>query len=207
MRTRQVSHHANKGFWGRIKRMEDIWRMWRMVRLLAKKRFKFALYSIKTKAAITSYEVNGKMVLGKDVGEPIFQAETLSGVVKHHREPRALRQNLCNEYVFTFWPYLKEKTMGNGGIGQEAYQERYLEAEAIINSCIVHEPQFLTTEGKGNEQEVYLTSEGKKFASWEGWLKSFRPLIEELTIWKQLLIGTGLGTVLGFAVAWLIHLI
>jgi hypothetical protein len=176
--------------------MKEIWRMWRMVRLLAKNRFEFALYSIKTQAAITSHKLTGATGLGENEDNSVFQAEILRGVVQHHREPRVLRQTLCNEYVFTQWPYLKKRTLTNGGMGEEIYQEKFLEAEAIINSCICHKPQFMKTEGSGTEQVVYLTIDGKKFASWEGSLRAFRPLIEELTAWKQLLIGTGIGGII-----------
>ena len=181
--------------------MKEIWRMWRMARLLLKNRsswaYSFKLDKIASEGAYAAVKEEKKEK--EDIKEYKRYTEIkdeiikkfpkyMSHIIKKMREePRVKRETLLKFYVDT---YYSERW----GVSREHFM---LDAQSVIQSCIDDENMFIEVD-KNDENLIYFTRSGKAFASIDGLLK------EEITrgvgiLWSVLIsLLSGILSVLGF---------
>ena len=162
-----------KGFLGIIRKMKETYRMWRIIRYVSKKQLDFILWDSRndevradnTGEVLPGYikELHQIIVQNRDPRMHRSIITTHFGTDEYFKgNPKKLPSNLGSEH-----PDKKEQ--------QKVFQNSIADAQLRISSCI--SANFLDRD-EGDENLLYLTLKGKKFASVYGLLKEW--MVEDI---------------------------
>lgn len=157
---------TSKTIFDRIRGMKEIYRMWRMVRLLYKKGF-FLEGEIPW--------VEKEMKDAEPDKRPFIK---LAGALMHSGSPKVSKIKL---YSFFVMSYFCEYFWGGQGVllnQHPKHMDHIKFATSILNSCMESSNNFIKEDP--NEFQVFITDKGKKFAGIDGllveWAKYLKPL-------------------------------
>jgi len=207
---------------GKIKRMEEIRDMWKIVRFFKKNRLSLALKLIDKKSSGKATEIiikeikeSGKkkeVELGRELTDSEWQEIVLKAkknedefgdylahreASSYHKEATVNRNDLVDLYLSVCGKEIlerHEKQDFRGKLSNKELHQKKIEINSIIQSCIAKTNAFIE-EDQENKTSIYLTGKGKKFAGMDGLIKEE---IKELGITRSVILALILGSIGGF---------
>ena len=176
--------------------MKEIWKMWRMIRLLKNNRSAWA--NEKTSNELMALAVKARR---EEEGKQNLEAEdVLKKEVVHlmpliisdlNRDPQVFRKTLLLAYLSKYYNNRNKKC---------SRDDFLTEAQSIIQSCIDDKKQFIQSTEK-NPNVIFLTRNGKAFAGIDGLLK------EAITnglgvLWSIIITGIGVAGAIKWSAIW-----
>lgn len=154
-------------------RMIEIYRMWRMVRLLKNNQYLWGEDS----------EVTKSLIRNGDLSEPV--AKFISTLVSPD-EARVLRAQLLSEYVRASYRHLRTKELSE--VKDPRFHQKGNEARSILNGAV--EAGFIQLDKRDPlTEKVYITPLGRKFSDIAGFVR------EEAIFLKPIGVASAVGIV------------